>query len=254
MSTEPHRSPLGPFDEFEGLLLAEMLLGLKPLSFTRLVKPTFGCDWAFTLAVNAYLEGAMSILLRHRKARLDEPFEERWTFAKKAMQMFRLRELRQETEYRDFFSALNQLRNSFAHDPRNTETPLNDYFARQPGRDQVTWYRRLAVAYKDIEIPRSELPRLKVTAKVPGSTAEKVNCRMWAMAHFPRIAIWDSGGKALQMIALAYYGTENPDGTVSWDEYRPQLQDLMHDAHVVGYQKQLTALARRVLGQSESSS
>ena len=205
---------------FESILLAELNLGVHPTSFFQIAKDwaKHKDDWTLVLQLHAYLESGLNVLLSKRRYRLTEAFDDRITFARKVDLAFRLTEFSRETEYKDFFLAMNSLRNRFAHDARYIKTKIKCYLDRLPPRKRVQMLNALGVCHRlEIKTKAGALSRAEVTLE------------------FPQISVWLSAAYALELLSLSYRIKIGEDGKPYADDFSPALQALLHDPKVKGF-------------------
>jgi hypothetical protein len=214
---------------FESVLLAEMNLGMPPTSFYALLREPN--DWSFVLKLHCVFECALAQLVERRAA--DDTGVET-TFVGKVQSAFQVPFLSGgggET-FRSFLLNLNFLRNRFAHNAKYMSadiwTILRD--VPLPKRRLVLAGLKLAsdrpdyfvnIMARAVEVERfDELP----------DEARKVIVRGSLVFH---------GGLILDLISTAYYIAVGNDGKFYFEDFRPQLQDLLHDPTVIEFLQKL---------------
>jgi hypothetical protein len=217
---------------FESILLAELNLGVRPTSFFQIAEDWAKRkdDWTLVLQLHAYLEGGLNVLLLKRRSQLTEPFDDRITFARKVDLAFRLEEFSRDTQYKTFFSAINSLRNRFAHDPRYIKTDLKCYLDHLSPRERVKMLDALGVCHQ-FEM----------------KTGEGVISRAEVTLEFPQISAWLSSAYALELLSLSCWIEIGEDGKPYADDFRPTLQDLLNDPKVKDFIQTISKSLERLV-------
>ena len=206
---------------FESVPLAELNVGLPPMSFHKLIgEPD---DWSFILKLHAIIESALTRLLEKRLTNQD--FDDPMSFTRKLQLLQSVLPVPDE-EYRSFLGALNYLRNRFAHEAKYIAADLQTVFQEIPSRRRQALLECLGVCY----FPHGQNPD-QVQVSV---------LRAHMTAQFPRPVILMSAGYALEMLSLAYYVELGNDGNCYSENFRPQLQDLLNDPAVIEFQRGFT--------------
>jgi hypothetical protein len=206
---------------FESVLLAELNLGLPPLTFYRIGEEP--SDWSFVLKLHAVMECALNRLLDKRLP--EDEFEETMTCARKIQLAFEMPEFAHDEHYRSFLITLNYLRNRFAHRAKYIVADLGKVLQEVPSHRRSSVLQSLAVGFK-----------------IPGTAehdSRNRQCRERIMLECPRFTIHTSASYALVMLSLAYYFHLGKDGKIYVEEYRHQLQDLLHDPEVIEFRRKL---------------
>jgi hypothetical protein len=203
---------------FESILLAELNLDLPPLTFFKIAEEP--SDWTFILQLHAVLECALSRLLEKR---MPEDLETTSSFVSKLQLAFELPELVHDDHYRSFLIALNFLRNRFAHRASYIVSDLRTVLQEIPA------HRRDAV-----------LLSLAVGVKIPDTQEDDPRNRPERrkfILDMPRFTIAMSAAYALDMLSLVYFVHLGKDGKWYAEEFRAQLQDLLHDPRVLEFRR-----------------
>ncbi len=203
---------------FESVLLAELIVGLPPMSFPKLISERD--DWSFIVKLHAIIECALTRLLEKRNT--DHDFDDPISFTGK-LQLLQSVLAVPEEEYRSFLVALNYLRNRFAHEAKYIVADLQTVFQEIPSRRRQSVLECLGVCY----FPHGQSPdRMQLSVRRANMTRQ-----------FPRPVILISAGYALEMLSLAYYVKLGHDGNCYAENFQPQLQDLLNDPAVIEFQR-----------------
>jgi hypothetical protein len=205
---------------FESILLAELNLGLPPLTFFKILQEP--SDWSFILKLHAVVECALGRLLEKRML---ENFEVTSSFVSKLQLAFELPDLAHDDHYRRFLTALNFLRNRFAHRARYIVSDLRTVL------QEIPVHKRDAV-----------LLSLAVAAKIPGTQEDDPRNRPLRRKFIldkPRLTIAMSAAYALDLLSLVYFFHLGKDGKLYVEEFRAQLQDLLHDPRVLEFRRKI---------------
>jgi len=220
---------MNPPEVFESVLLAEMNLGMPPTSFYSLVQETR--DWSFVLKLHCVFECALAQLVQRRGAN-DTAAES--TFVGKVHSAFQTPFLSgQDGEtFRNFLLSLNFLRNRFAHNARYMSADI--------------WTVLL-----DVPLPRRRVVQagLKLVSDRPDFFINIV-AKVFKYERFDqlpdkalngivRCSLLFYGGLILDLISTAYYIALGKDGKFYLEDFRPQLQDLLHDPAVIELRRNL---------------
>src|SRR6266496_1060873 len=219
-----------PPTPFEAILLAELNLGLPPMSFYKLMKEPD--DWSFVLKLHAILESALTRLLEKRLH--DDGFDAYTNFVGKAQLAFELQEVALDKEYQGFYFALNSLRNLFAHNAKYICADLRTVLLSIPHAKRRSVPQRLGLSFVE-HGPERGLNRSTTPCDLDEATLKSLrdNC----VSLYPRYKLLMSAGNALVTLSLAYYIQLGKDGKFYAQEFRPQLQDLLNDPAVLDFRK-----------------
>src|SRR5437667_198329 len=125
---------------FESVLLAELNVGLPPMSFHKLIGERD--DWSFILKLHAIMESALRRLLDKRLA--DHDFDDPVSFSQKLRLLQSVLPVPEE-EYQSFLVALNYLRNRFAHEAKYIVADLHTVFNELPSSRRQSVLENLGV-------------------------------------------------------------------------------------------------------------
>jgi len=216
-------------DEFESVLLAEMNLGMPPTSFYSLLKETG--DWSFVLKLHCIFECALAQLIERRGAD-DNGVES--TFVGKVQSAFQVPFLSGDDgeTFRSFLLNLNFLRNRFAHNARYMSADIWTVLLDVPLSK-----RRLVLAGLKLA---SDRPDFFVNIVAKAAKVERVDeLPDKARKMIARTSLVFHGGLILDLISTAYYAAVGKDGKFYFENFRPQLQDLLHDPAVIEFRRKL---------------
>ncbi len=204
---------------FDLVLLAELNLGMPPTTFFKLLQEPD--DWSFVVKLHAVLECALNVLIEKQlKPRPDE----RITFYGKVQLALEHPLLAPDKLFREFFIAFNFLRNRMVHDARYITADLITVLEALPRTKREAILRSLRVPFL---LPAMD-GRLEQARKERPSEVWNDWVYKW-----PRTWLHSTAANALATLSLAYYARPGKDGNYYEEEFRPQLQDLLHDPAVV---------------------
>jgi hypothetical protein len=205
---------------FESILLAELNLDLPPLTFFNVAgEPS---DWTFIIQLHAVLECALCRLLEKK---MPEDLDTISSFVSKVQLAFKLPELAHDDHYRSFLIALNFLRNRFVHRASYIVADLRTVLQEIPAKRRDATLLSLAVAVK-IPDTQEDDPRNRPE-------------RRKFILDMPRFTIVMSAAYALNMLSLVYFFHLGKDGKWYAEEFRAQLQDLLHDPRVLEFRRKI---------------
>jgi hypothetical protein len=221
---------------FETVLLAELRLGLPPVFYWRLYE--IEDDWAFILKLHSLFEGALTRLVKE-KLTLRELRQESLTpydsFFSRVQLADRLELL--DPDYKNYFLALNHLRNDITHNIRHINLRLPAYFDSLAENDFRRATRGLGAGFKNLPLDVAQL--LKPLLELKKSKYTPKTVRDLFMCLSPKFTIWHSGIYALDLISLHFHFEIVGDSVCQEAEMEAKLQDLLLDPEVIAFKKKL---------------
>jgi hypothetical protein len=215
----------------ESVSLAEMNLGMPPTSFYLLLREPN--DWSFVLKLHCVFECALAQLVERRGA--DGTIDHYSTFARKVEAAFQLPFLRGGETWRSFLVNLNFLRNRFAHKAAYMSVDIRTVLldVPLPRRRAALVGLGLATAFDRPDTLLEAVNKAMGRPAIAGPCSERAReARIWLRGLYARLLMIDIAGLTLDLVSTAYYIAVGNDGASYLEDFRPQLQDLLHDPAV----------------------
>jgi hypothetical protein len=228
---------------FEGVLLAELNIGIPPASVIKLMKERD--DWSFILKLHAIFECALTRLLEKRLG--DGAFDERTSFFGKVQQAFQIPTMALDKQFQGFYYALNYVRNRFAHNARYIRADLGTVI------DELPRHKRDSVI-RDLNLQRLERTLradLFFSTEAPGMAHRDQEPRAALRRGFRTGMLLMNAMGVLGTLSLSYYIEQGKDGKLYGEDFAPQLQDLLHDPEILELRRMVEETRGMVEGSSE---